>query len=153
MKIKLRNMAWDDIVVYFLFELEIKKPKDLVDYFHFKYLTNYGINRWTQPNYITQNGSAKKLIDIYGIEYSIKLIDTLFDSYSSIFNKNFSEIHWSIGLLSSDKTGWIIERLIKTIEKKESTEKNDLLRKLLDKPRAQWTPEDVEEFQKMNSGV
>ncbi len=145
----LRQMDWTDIIIHFieLRQRESLSDKELLDYFHFRYLTATGLDRWTMPNYRMYKASAKKLLDLYGKDFSIELIDLLFKEYKIVFNKEFGEVRWSIGLLSSDRTGWIIERLLKQYYKEKSTDKQDFIARLLARPRSQWTLEERKQFE------
>lgn len=150
MKTNLRKLDWAEIIIYFLdIKERYSKPKDLVDYFHFKYLTGVGLNRWTNPNYITQSKCAEKIIDLYGVNFTIDLIDLLFKDYKEIFNKEFMEIRWSLGILSSDKTGWIFEKLLTKYNNSQKQDINSQILKLMEKERRNWTHEDFEKFDKL----
>lgn len=148
-KTNLRKLDWSDLIVYFVELLNQKdfSEKDLLDYFQFRYIDILGIERWVIPNYRMYTSSAKKLLDLYGKEFCIEIIDILFKDYETIFNKEFREIGWSIGLLSSDRTGWILERIFKLYYKSKSTSKRDFIARLLTKPRSQWTPDEREQFE------
>ncbi len=148
-------MEWSEIVLHFLPYYEKSKPKaqDLVDYFHFRYLSNVGLDRWTTPNYITQKSCATKLMGLYGYKFSMDLIDALFDNYKTVMGREFSDIQWSLGMLSSERTGWILERLFKIIEKKGILDDNKIVLDLLKKPRKEWTSEEYKQFSRLTAGV
>lgn len=149
-KTNLREYDWPDIIGYFTLLPAVDKftAKDLVDYFHFKYLNKTGLERWTTPNYRTQKSCATKLMRLYGKEMSIHMIDILFKKHKDILGKDFRDIIWSLGLLSSDKTGWILERIFNEFSK----EKKDFISQLLKKPRKEWTTEEHERFQEYIEG-
>lgn len=147
MKKSLRQLEWSDIVMYFL-DLRSKEmgPKDIVDYFHFKYLTGVGIERWTTPDYIRQTGCAKKMISLYGDKLTVEYIDILFRNYREILGKDFADVRWSVGILSSEKTGWILEKVFKIWAKEISQDIDLEIKKLLTKGRSNWSREDAIKF-------
>lgn len=126
--------------------------KEIVDYFQFRYVTNLGVERWVPPDYVYQKASAKKLVGLYGVQFTLELIDSLFDNYQEIFKKKFFEIRWSLGLLSSDKAGWILEKVLLQIKNRSAIDKSNGINELLNKPRNEWTPEDHLLFLQLNSG-
>lgn len=143
-KYGLREMDFPDLIAYFL-ELEDKEdlsPKDLVDLFHFQYLNCLNLDRWFTPNYIRESSCAKKVLQIYGKKDSVDLVKILFNNYREIFNRDFSEIRWSLGILSSEKTGFLVERALTILKKSKSSNKKDILARLLAKPRKDWTFEE-----------
>lgn len=145
-KINLRKLDWPDIIVYFTnMDKDCSTSKDLVDYFHFLYLSKIDTGKWSTPDYIRQTGSAKKLISLYG-SASFTLVDTLFDRYKQILGREFQDIRWSLGLLSSEKTGWIMERVFLEINNKESIEKKDVIKRILAKNRQEWSIEEIDTF-------
>jgi len=146
----LRTLKWDELAVYFN-NLPNKgdfSPKDLVDYFHFRYLEQTNVRIWTSPNYIRQKQAAKKILALYGNEYSIRLVDTLFQKYDTLLNRNFFDIKWSLGLISSEKMGWLLEKLFVECNK---TKPNRIFT-LLQKPRNTWTDEDSVFFSRYLKG-
>jgi len=143
-KTNLRKLEWESIVEYFS-EFSNKDeilPKDLVDYFHFRYLENTNIRIWTVPNYIRQSGLAKKLLSLYGGEYSLRLVDVLFEKHHELMGRTFADIKWSLGLLSSDKMGWLMEKLYIECNKSRPNK----IYTLLKKPRNEWTDEEMNFF-------
>ena len=149
-KISLRSLDWPDIIAYFavLPNKESFNAKDLVDYFQFKYLNEKGFDRWITPNYITQKRCAVKLINIYGAKFSLTLIDILFRKYENILNKSFNEVIWSLGILSSEKTGWVLEKILIEFNEENKSE----IEQLLKKPRGEWSAEEAIAFQKYMEG-
>lgn len=145
--INFRAMCWADIIVYF-FALKDKQDftdKDLVDYFHFKTIDTMSLDRWTVPNYKQQTGCAKKVLSLYGKEFSLAIIDCLFENYKQLFNKSFSEISWSLGLLSSDRMGWLHSKLFELIKKQKSVDLKDEIERLIQN-KDKWTVSDRERF-------
>ncbi len=139
-KTNLRSLDWEQLVDYFV-RLQNKDqilPKDLVDYFHFRYLENTNIRIWTVPNYFRQNALARKVLSLYGGEYSLRLVDVLFEKHNELLGRRFGDIQWSLGLISSDKMGWLMEKLY--LECNKSRPNKVYL--LLQKPRSQWTDEE-----------
>jgi hypothetical protein len=147
-KESLRSLAWADVIVYMvtLCSKQDFSSKDLVDYFHFKFVTELGIERWTMPNYIRQKQCAQRLMNLYGKDFSIKMIDCLFDHYEEFFHKSFNEIAWSLGILSSDKMGWLHVKLFDRIKQENSILASDRINDLLSR-RDSWTTEERTEFQ------
>lgn len=143
-KTNLRKLEWEDIVIYFaeLLNKDDIQPKDLVDYFHFRYLENTNIRIWTAPNYVRQTSLAKKVLSLYGGEYSLRLVDTLFEKYYEIMRRRFEDIRWSLGLISSDKMGWLLEKLYLECNKARPNK----IFSLLQKPRNEWSEEETELF-------
>lgn len=152
--LKLRALDWPDLIVYFtnLRYQENLTAKDIVDYFRFRTLNGMGIERWTTPDYRVQTASAKKLLDLYGIDFTLELIDTLFESYQTVTGKDFGAISWSLGILSSEKTGWIMERLFQVYYSKKSVQQTDSIKRLLSKPRSSWTQEERQFFEQTIKG-
>lgn len=142
-KTNLRKLAWEEIIPYFssMQDKEIT-PKDLVDYFHFKYLENTNIRIWTVPDYVRQTSLARKLLSLYGGEYSLRLVDTLFEKHQELMGRRFSDIKWSLGLISSDKMGWLLEKLYLECNKARPNK----IFTLLQKPRNEWTDEEKDFF-------
>ncbi len=140
-KQSLRKLDWADVIVYFamLPSKEKLDAKDLVDYFHFKYLSCLDIERWTAPDYIRQKACAQKLIDLYDIQFSMKLVDALFKYHKASLDKR-----WSLGILSSEKMGWLTEKLLLAMANEHADDKASKLKKLFAKPRQDWTLEETE---------
>lgn len=145
-KVSLRKMDWPDIIAYFslLPSKENFASKDLVDYFQFKYLNQTSLNMWVSPNYLRQTSAAKKILSLYGKDLSIGLIDTMFLKYREVFGKEFNQIIWSLGVLSSEKTGWLVEKILLEYQKKV---KEDRL-SFKNKPRSEWSFEEREVYEK-----
>lgn len=152
--IKLRSMDWPDLIVYFtnLRYGQSITAKDIVDYFRFRTLNGMGIERWATPDYRVQTASAKKLLDLYGEDFTLELIDTLFESYKTVTGKEFGAISWSLGILSSEKTGWMMERLFKVYYDKKSLGDTEAIKRLLAKPRSTWTQEERMFFEQTIKG-
>lgn len=150
-QIQLKQLDWSKIIIYFsdLKNKESITPKEVVDYFHFRYVSGLGIDMWTSPDYIRQTMCAKKLLGLYGQKLTIDLIDIMFDNYNELMNKNFAEVRWSLGMLSSEKMGWFMEKVFKVYEYNRSTEKKDILKRLLAKDRKDWTEEEVDDFTRL----
>lgn len=145
-------MPWTEVIVHCstLKYNEDLKPKDLVDYFHFKYLDTLQIERWTVPNYKFDVPKARKLLSIYGKDFSFILIDLLFNEYNKLLNGGIEQIRsCGIGLLSADKYAWLSEKLIILHRKNVKEEKEFSIRKLLSKPRESWTTEEFEQYKKL----
>lgn len=144
-----KTMDWTDIIVHCvnLREKEEIAAKDLVEYFHFKYLTELGLERWTMPQYKTQTKSAEKLLREYGGKFSIIIIDILFDNYKTILRKDFAQIIWSLGLLSSDNAGWIMTAVLTEYNNLKSQDTQSIVKRLLSKPRSTWTIEERQLFE------
>lgn len=150
----LRKLDWADLIVYFI-ELESKEdfgPKDLVDFFHFQYMRKVDLGRWITPSYIREVPRAKIILNLYGKDYSISLVKILFEKYREIFRKEFNEIIWSLGIISSEKTGFLMERAMIEIKKEGSNERLDILEKLNKKDRDTWTSEDNMLYHKLIKG-
>jgi hypothetical protein len=146
-KKSLRQLDWAEIIMYFLEKKQsTMSERDVVDYFHFRILTGVGLNRWTSPNYIKQKPCATKLITLYGDKLTVEFIDTLFDFHKELFHKEFEEIYWSLGLLSSEKMGWLQTQVMVLWEKKKSLAPDDIILTLMKKPRKEWTTEETELF-------
>ncbi len=147
----LRKLDWADIIVYFI-ELKSSKsnkPKDLIDYFHFKYLTEIQLDRWTVPVYRFDTAKANKVLSLYGWDFSLHLIDLLFKEYNTLLRGGISDLStFRLGLLSGDSFGWLAEKLFVTVGKEK---KNEIF-KLLSKPREVWTQEETDEYRKLISG-
>jgi hypothetical protein len=139
-----RKTQWEDIIVNFVLlkDLDVINAKDIVDYFMFKYLTIRGFTYWVVPNYKTQVSCAKKLISLYGPKLTIDFIDILFDKYSKIFNKGFNDIVWSLGILSSDKSGWVLDKILEEYY----LNKKITINNILNKKRSNWTDEEFEYY-------
>lgn len=151
----LKTKQWDEIIMFF-FELREKEelsPSEIVEYFHFKYLTELSINRWTAPSYKFETNSATKLLREYGTKEAIKYIDVLFDNYEKLLNKRFSEIPWSISLLTSERRGYIMTKIFVLLKEQESTDKKAIMDRLLKKPRKDWSREELEQFTKLATGA
>lgn len=149
-EVSLRKLDWPEIIVHFtLLPSKVDfSSKDLVDYFQFRYINSTTIERWIPPNYLRQTSCAKKILGLYGRDLSIAFIDIMFDKHKEIFGKDFNQIIWSLGVLSSEKTGFILERIIKEYEKRKSEDDNFVLKRLLEKNRSEWMPEEREFYQK-----
>lgn len=148
-RVNLRLLDWPDIIVYCI-NLKTKEeltPKDLVDYFHFRYINIKGLERWTVPQYRTQTAAAKKVLALYGPKFSIKIIDILFDKHELVFGKDFGQIIWSIGIISSEKTGRIMERVFEEYNKEKRDDSHGIVSRLLSKPRSTWTLEERKIFE------
>ncbi len=151
MKLQLRKLDWSQLVMHFI-DLKEKKstsPLEIVDYFHFRYISLAGMNLWVSPDYIRQTPCAKKLLSLYGDKLTIELIDIMFDNYDELLHKKFSDIRWSLGMLSSEKMGWFMEKVFAIYEYNKSTDKKDVLKRLLAKDRKDWTAQELEEFNKL----
>ncbi len=148
----LTKQDWPDIITYFtlLKNKEDINHKDLVEYFHFKYIDLLEINRWTRPDYIKGTSAAKKLLKLYDSKFSIELIDLLFKNYSKYLTDGIKSIQFhGLGLLSSDRNGWLVEKLLLDHKKEISINKKDIIKKLLEKPRESWTQEERDTFRKI----
>lgn len=149
---QLRAMDWPDVITYFttLPSKEAFSPHDLCDYFHFRFLDAGRINKWTVPNYKRCYASSEKLLSLYGKEFSVSIIDILFRKYNILMDRPFESIHWGMGLLSSDKMGWLLEKIIR-IYVQENDNRNEVV-VLLRKPRALWSYEETKKFLSLISG-
>lgn len=148
-KVSLRKLDWPDLITYFTLlptKGENFSSKDLVDYFRYKYISETNLGRWCPPDYLRQTASAKKILALYGKELSIGLIDIMFEKHKEIFGKEFNQIIWSLGVLSSEKTGWLVEKIFIEYEKKNSIEKNYEILRLLERPRSEWNFEEREKY-------
>ena len=147
----LRKADWADVITYFtlLSDKEKFSAKDLVDYFHFKYLCRLGIERWTSPNYRRQTSCANKLMDLYGKDLSINLVDALFKYHKTDLNRDFADMQWSLGILSSEKMGWVIEKLLVAMTREVADDKASVLRRLFTKPRQEWTLDETKLYQEL----
>ncbi len=145
-KVSLRKLDWADIITHFTLLPESGEfcAKDLVDYFQYKYICQIQLNRWIPPNYLRQTACAKKVLALYGKELSIGLVDILFEKYKEIFDREFNQIIWSLGVLSSEKTGWLVEKALLEYEKKKSEDIKFVISRLEQKKRSEWTFEDRE---------
>jgi hypothetical protein len=154
-KVSLRKLDWPDLIVYFslLPSKENFSSKDLVDYFQYKYISEISLERWCSPNYLKQTSCAKKILSLYGKDLSIGLIDIMFEKHKEVFGKEFNQIIWSLGVLSSEKTGWLVEKMLIEYEKKNSIDKNYEIQRLLQKNRADWNYEEREKYSQYLKGA
>lgn len=148
-KIKLKELPWSEVILYFLDIREKEKPttKDISDYFHFRYLTGIGLEKWTSPIYQKEKAIVEKLLRSFDEKMSLELIDVLFDNYSKIYNRKFEEIWWNIGILTSEKCGWVQEKIMIEHAKLKSNDIESQISRIVSKPRKDWTTEEIETFQ------
>ncbi len=153
-KISLRSLDWNDVIVYFStlrFEENIT-PKNLVDYFHFKYLDILQIGKWTTPNYLYEIPRARKILSLYGNAFAFSLIDLLFKEYNRVLGRGIQDVRsMGLALLSSDKYGWLMEKLLIIHKENTSKEKADIVARLLSKPRSDWTLEERDLFREITN--
>ncbi len=151
-KIQLRAMSWEDVIVHFstMPFNEKTTPKDLVNYFHFQYLNVLNIGRWTSPYYLREVPRAKKLLSLYGKDFSFYIIQLLFRRYNSILSRGIQDIKtYGLALLTSDDKGWITESLLFSDNKEKETDRKSRMRILLSKTRSDWTRDEIDEFNKL----
>ena len=150
-KTNLRKLNWADIIVHFtiLKDREEFSTKDLLDYFQYKKLEKLEIINWSNPNYRLQTNSAKKLLEIYGKELSVEIVNILFDKFELFYppNKNICDL--TIGTLSSENTGWLLDKIMLEYKKIKGNQDIDVYNRLLDKSQNQWTQEEFIEYQRI----